>query len=337
MRVNTTKSGTLWLRTGSSPDIGLGHLMRTLAIAESAHRQNLRCCFVIDNNTDVDRIRAVADNVQTVYSVNDDMWTSSISSGDFVVFDGYEYSGDNFRHANDAEAVVACFDDFGISFPAGVLVIDISEAGGEGPVDKDHQNSRHSNRLVGPHYAPIRSEFFPFRRHREDPIETIVISLGGSDMGTLTQEVTRSILHLKDKYNVVAIINQDKLAGKEADWPTDVEVIYSPPRVGDIFDRADLGICTASTTALEMAFMGIPTLHLQATNNQKAMANMLTKYQISYSLGTNLGDLEQIIYMMNESAIRSSLSRRALETIDGMGAERILKTMVEAHPNVRRA
>jgi spore coat polysaccharide biosynthesis predicted glycosyltransferase SpsG len=109
-------------------------------------------------------------------------------------------------------------------------------------------------------------------------------------------------------------------------------------REGDLapfFDSFDAVVAAAGTTTWELLCLGLPTILVQAVENQARV--VATAVEAGAALfGGNAAALEATLggalQQIRDRAVAASLSRAALQLVDGEGAERIVGTLFSTPP-----
>lgn len=119
------------------------------------------------------------------------------------------------------------------------------------------------------------------------------------------------------------------LAGAATDIagvPSVVEIVQSPPSVAALFDRVDATLTAAGATTWELLTMGIPTALLVLFDNQVGVARSAIELKAAIGVGGD-GDSAAVRAAVDRLAhpgTQVQLHERALATVDGRGAFRVL-------------
>jgi len=307
-------------RVDASIQIGTGHVMRCLTLADELTWQGHRCWFVCrehpGNLSDLitskgyflKKLPAPAHNhsqPQSSRSENYAFWlgldwqedaretVDAITplKPDWLVVDHYGLNAEWESALCKVVGNIMVIDDLAnrphncallLDQNLGRLVLDYDEL-----VPKDCQC------LVGPRYALLRPEFAKIReqslKRRENPeLKRILISLGGVDRANVTGQILESLAAT----SMPTSTELDIIMGASAPYLHEVrkQVDRLPFKatvsvnVKDMAKRmcsADLSIGAAGSTSWERCCMGLPSITVVLAENQHSIAEALAKYGAS--------------------------------------------------------
>jgi len=314
---------TLHIRTDASRRVGLGHLMRCIAVAEAAAEQELGVRFWLAGDGLGGPILQRRLLAFAPVGADDDSWLELVRPGDIVVLDSYAL-GPTHRRQVRARAALGVIDDDG----GGVLDVDVLLYP-DGSDASRYAVPPGALVLAGPAHALVRAELRTRRRQREGNPGTLVVTLGGADPTGAAAPVLRA---LGDRWSglgdVVLLLGP---GGSHVQPPPGVAVVRDPDDVGALFDRAEACITAAGTTTWELCAMGVPTAAVAVVDNQVHVPAALAEAGAGLSLG-HVSELPitfgPALDALVDPAVRARLSRRALATVDGRGAERFVDGLV---------
>ena len=103
----------LWVRAAASPTVGLGHLLRQVALVEQAAGRDLPAVFVVDTLALAEQaLRRFHDLRASTIDASPD-WMADVAADDIVLFDGYQFGPDDHAAARRTGCLVAAVDDRG--------------------------------------------------------------------------------------------------------------------------------------------------------------------------------------------------------------------------------
>lgn len=316
----------LWLRADGSTAMGLGHVMRLVALAERACDLGVEPCFVVGGAATARDILIGRGFAAVPVGEEPGGWLADVGRDDLVIFDGYHFGVELFRSAGRRAFRVAVVDDFdGGHFPVDVLL-------NQNPVPSPHYSVNADGVvLVGPRYALVRQEFLPHRRDRStDTPNTLLVTMGGSDVAGLARVAAQHDGWRAYFERMLVVVGP---AGDlpSCALPAGVQIVRAPADVAETFAAADAAISAAGSTTWELLAMGLPTALVQVADNQRHIGPGLVREGAALFLGGR----EDFAYALGEAARdlaeprkRRRLSTNALTLVDGRGADRLLEQLL---------
>lgn len=149
--------------------------------------------------------------------------------------------------------------------------------------------------MLGPQFALLRPEFAEARKNLKDRDGTvcrILIFLGGSDLTDETSKVLAAI-NLLNRRDIVADVvigvnnlNRYKIESTISGMPQ-VSCHYNVSNMAEFMVSADLFIGAAGITTWERCCLGLPSLVMTVADNQVQVMKDMAKYGLLYLIGEN--------------------------------------------------
>ncbi|MCK5428741.1 MAG: UDP-2,4-diacetamido-2,4,6-trideoxy-beta-L-altropyranose hydrolase, partial [Anaerolineales bacterium] len=291
---------TLNIRVDAGPQIGTGHLMRCLALAQGWRDSGGSVTFITtcQNNDLLHRIKDQEFNARILKHQYPDPldWkhTQSMlpdSGNAWIVLDGYHFDEVYQQRIRDAGHPLLVIDDtVHLKHYYADIILNQNLA-----AEKLSYETEPSTRLLlGTKYALLRKEFLACRR-RQTEIPTIgrrlLVSLGGSDSDNHTLKVIHSI-QLVDISDLEAIVvigpsnpHMTELETAIEQSPASIRLIRNANNMPDLMTWADMAISSAGTTTWELLFLGIPSLFLILADNQSPIGKQIQSQKAGKTLG----------------------------------------------------
>ena len=181
--------------------------------------------------------------------------------------------------------------------------------------------------LLGCDYALLRPEFPNLRekalikRKNTKVIKNILISMGGSDITNKTYDILQEV---SDDLNIVVILGgispHNKIIKNYAKSKKNVKVIVDADNISRLMFDADLAIGAGGSTSWERCCLGLPTLLYVLAENQRKIAGNLEQLgavKIVDNLKVNLQNI------LNNFSFWQIMSEKAQTVCDGIGVKRI--------------
>jgi len=236
-----------------------------------------------------------------------------------------------FKEERNAPSIVA-FDS--AQMPPGCVDMIIDANRDE--ADVDEFDGSITVALFGPQYAALAPEFAEVRRRFviRDTFERLVISMGGSDPNFLSFMAYNAAAEIQGPMTDVVMgaaapeVNCRRLEAAIDETRTTVHHNIGHGELADLFSNADGCIVSGGITMFEAATVGLPTIVISQNQRQLRNARRLASNGTVVNAGlfsqTSVGEIASILLDWRSSReARAELSRRASETVDGAGIDRI--------------
>ncbi|WP_084696246.1 UDP-2,4-diacetamido-2,4,6-trideoxy-beta-L-altropyranose hydrolase [Salisaeta longa] len=342
----------LLIRADASPEMGTGHVMRCLALAQEWMAQGGQVAFC-GNVTPALQKRLQAEGIQGTScavppgSLRDAEHTARLAreaNASWVVIDGYHFDGDYQAEIRDQGFRVLALDDYGhASHYAADLVLNQN-------IDADASlyadRADHTTLLLGPQFALLRKEFWPWRgTHREPtlPPRRILVTLGGGDPDNVTTDVIRALDAIEHSVplEVTVVVggsnpHRDAIARAIAHADQPMTLREDVSNMAALMAQHDMAVSAGGSTCWELAFMGLPSVIVILAENQRGIAEGLDEAGASVNLGWHAEvtphDLEAAFHalLLNDNK-RLQMAQSAQYLVDGKGVQRVIDTIRAAH------
>jgi UDP-2,4-diacetamido-2,4,6-trideoxy-beta-L-altropyranose hydrolase len=308
------------LRADASSTIGIGHVMRSLAILEELRTRNVKLVFIgkIQDSDWLDTKISGFGFDEILSNEND--FTPSVKS-DILVLDSYTISVDNpFITNPDWKKVVILCDELTPSYLGDLYIHPGLEANW----------FRLTNRkiLFGNNFIPLRKTIKKNKIHNSSL--RIVIVGGGTNPSNFVENVASILSQSSADFEAICFTPTElkvTLDSRFTRLSTGVDLdVYA--------NSANLAFTTASTTGLEFIAREIACGVGCAVDNQKQYYDVFTKNEVGYPIGTiknstwNL-DKVAILSLLNSQDLRNRLVERCRDFIDLEGSTRIVDEILE--------
>ena len=347
-------NGVLLVRVDSGINIGSGHVMRCLALAQAWQDDAGDVVFVLATESPNAEARLTAEGFEVVYinakpgSAEDARLTTKLAhkyGASWVVVDGYHFGGDYQKIIKEAGLNLLFIDDYGHAdyYPADIVLNQNIHA------DEDLYRNRasYTKLLLGTRYVLLRREFLRwqgYKREMPDIARNMLVTMGGGDPQNVTLKVLQALKNIDiDGFEAVCVVGGgNPHYGALKDF---VETANLPFRIErDVKDMsqlmawADVAITAGGTTCWELAFMGVPFVIVVLAENQRSAAEYLDNLGYAVNLGwycdISLSGLSEVIMdLLLDKKRRIDMSWLGQVSIDGSGAKRIVNLLTKSMVN----
>lgn len=198
--------------------------------------------------------------------------------------------------------------------------------------------SHHTQTMIGPAYALLRPEFGQWREHslqrRAQPhLKNLLITMGGVDQANATGQVLDALASCELPTDLCIIV----VMGPTAPWlmqvqaqattmPRPTQVLAGVSNIAQLMAESDLCIGAAGSTSWERCCVGLPTIQLVQAANQKEAALALTEMSAALSMSstTNFATELKAIFDRIDLQCMKDLSKRAASICDGRGSKAVI-------------
>lgn len=356
---------TVIFRVDSSIEMGAGHVMRCLTLAEELSQRGYECTF-ISRQQPGSLIKLVKQRGYSVYELPE----CEESRDDHLAHSRWLKGGQekDFQESlvviEKTEADWLVIDHYGVDkvweqkardYVKNILVIDDL-------ADREHdcdilldQNLGQTSEvyqallpkscivLAGSHYTLLRSEFLDYRersleyRRKKKQIDRLLITMGGVDKDNYTEKALTALelSHVPDNSEVLVVL------GNGAPWLTNIKkqakasrlkvgVANNIQNMAERMANTDLAIGAAGSTSWERSCLGVPSIMCVIADNQRVVANALSSEGAAIlATGADVTQsIQQQVDQLLQNAYRlTELSKAAAKVVDGKGTNRVAQAM----------
>jgi len=201
--------------------------------------------------------------------------------------------------------------------------------------------------FVGPRYALLNSEFLAHRAEmpqRDGTIRRIFIAFGGTDQANNTEKALKAVLGLgmnRQNVHVDVVIGASNpyysVIHDQYKNEANVKIYYQTSRIAELMAKADLAIGAGGTMMWERCFLGLPTLVIVLSDNQKSSTEAVNKFGAIVNLGldeyVSVRDIrESLTILLNNPEQVKKISQRSYELFDNenrLGTEILCDAIME--------
>ena len=318
----------LWIRVDASHRIGLGHLMRSMAIAESGRLRGLEVNYVVGG--DADLVVPLLSRRGLPYrpaGAGTLEWIESVTAEDVVLFDGYHFDPDDYALVGGRGALTVAVDDRG----RGRLPVDVVVDPDHDSKDVSYEISPRTSLLTGSTYALVRREFLGRRRPRSSTGRRLVVCLGGTDAFDHASDLLFALREREEFPEVEFVVGPGAHPVSIPAGLPGVTVTTDPPDMATVFDSADAALTASGNTAWEVLTMGLPSAFFALTPEQSHVCRVISASRAGIVVPPAHRDpagLRAGLAVLARAESSRQLSEAALRLADGRGADRVIDVIV---------
>ena len=338
----------LLVRADASSEIGIGHVMRCLALAQAWGDREGEVTFACRELPEslLPRLYRERIDVTTVEaergSVEDACRTAGLAAAlasSAVVLDGYSFGAAYQQVVRSTGSCLVVVDDYGqIGSYEADIILDQNLGSEPGPYEGRDPNSL---LLLGADYALLRRDVVQSRRPRDfrATADKVLVTCGGADPAGLTSRLLESLGRLKETLLDIRVVLGPATGGVPGNLPNGiphrVEVLQAQESLAPLMSWADLAVAAAGSTVWELAYLGLPSLLISVAPNQRPAAAQLQRAGFAVDLGevsdSELGErlLEAVRELIRDAGRRSAMSGAGERVVDGRGAARLTEAIFQ--------
>lgn len=345
------------IRADGNAEIGAGHLMRCLTIAEQAG-ERAHVVFWCADEASAALVQERGYEALVLGTNYQDM-VSELPRLEYLVkerggpriilVDSYFVTAAYLRALGVYGSVYLLEDMPGHIWPvAGVINYNAfaqrsgyeaayGQCGGNGSAPDTGQRIK---LFVGASYAPIRSQFTGWDYPVKEQVRELLLTTGGGDGENIAGKILERLEDMECKIHVVSGPYNPHgawLAAYALGHPR-VTVHQRVEEMARLMLQCDLAVTAGGTTIYELCALGVPFVCFSYAENQEALTEFVGGQGIGLYAGKYhleaAGTLEKIGQQARRAAadqeLRRKMSRKARMLVDGHGAARLADVLVEA-------
>lgn len=359
-------------RIDATHQIGTGHFMRCLTLADELNKQGAQLRFVSRNLLGHLRAMLEAKGIERVLLTNtassaqiDDLAHSAWlgvsqahdahdtlqalagQSWDWLVVDHYALDVRWERAVRETATQLMVIDDLADRQHDCDMLLDQNfytdmhtRYLGKVPA--------HCQLLLGPRYALLREEFRTLHEQikpRTGEVKRLLVFFGGIDADNYTGLAIKALADMDIKG-----MHVDVVIGVQHPYREEIKkecavlgfvCHVQTDKMAELMAAADLSIGAGGSTLWERCCLGLPTLAVSIAENQRLLIIDVAEAGLLYA-PTNNTDVASLISrhlvaLLENSALLKLISRADIQTVDGKGVIRAVNAMKITEITIRRA
>jgi spore coat polysaccharide biosynthesis predicted glycosyltransferase SpsG/RimJ/RimL family protein N-acetyltransferase len=314
------------LRVAAGPTSGLGHLQRSLSLAFALVKLGAECRFLVDA-AETEAIRRVEKAGLACEKSRSAGWdeadlreTAAVARDmgrTLVIVDSYA-KGPRYVAGLEREGFFVASMEDQPPYATGSIALTGSSVveGGAG-------------------HALLRPEFWPApSRRREGKVRNVLLSSGGTDIRAFLPELVETLVRAPGDFTVTAVAgpfnaHRARLEAAVASSPR-ARLVSSPDEMLPLLLEADAAVSTAGQTLYELACVGCPTVALAVIANQQAQLEAFGRAGLTLPASGPAEAARLLLELVSDEPRRRALSKAGQAAVDGQGALRVARRVLEA-------
>ncbi|MBI1293858.1 UDP-2,4-diacetamido-2,4,6-trideoxy-beta-L-altropyranose hydrolase [bacterium] len=340
----------LVLRCDASRQIGAGHVVRSLTLAEGWQAAGGAVTLV--GRVEIPWLRAqIAHSAIRFLEIADDITSdqelslladldglnSAVGGCDdlrpWLVLDGYRFDASYHSRLRALGFQLCVIDDMAHlnAYDADVILNQNPNA-----AMLRYNCPARTVLLLGTAYALLRRQFrdLTLSPKQISPVaRRLLVTFGGADTQRQWRKALDALHHIQSPSLTVTLVGapQHLSTAAAADLPAQHTIEFLPNviRMVDLMQQADVALCASGSTTLELAYLGVPMLVTSIADNQLGIMDGLAQSGAALALGwheeiTAVQIAAQLEPLLADSERRRQMSRAGQILVDGLGPERVI-------------
>lgn len=350
----------LYIRTDMNRVIATGHLMRCLSIAEAAAEAGEEVTFIFadgqaeklvhDRGFSAVVLHTAWDHMETEVNVLREMITGkrtehkppkicTAGGTDMMLIDSYMVTPQYLRMVSGF-VKTAYIDDLGAAdYPVHVLICYANYWKKYYDPQRCQHTYRHTKLLAGTKYVPLKKSFRNKKKKEiRQRVENLLLLSGGTDRYGILERLLERLC--QERYRNIDVIcglyyeEYDRVSLRFGQY-SNIRFYQAVQNMEDFMMRADVAVSAGGTALYELCACGTPAVSYSFADNQ--LDNVL-QFQndglIDYAGDVRDGDIfERAAALVkeydNSYALRKERSEKMQRLVDGNGAVRIVRELIE--------
>jgi UDP-2,4-diacetamido-2,4,6-trideoxy-beta-L-altropyranose hydrolase len=341
----SSKENTLIIRADASASMGIGHVMRCIALGQAWMDSGGKVIFLSTLDSDVLKRRITGEGFGFV-ALDDDQPGSDTdlaalltlggnAGARWIVVDGYHFDLRYQMALRQGGFKLLCIDDYN-HLPKYEADILLNQNIGAEALDYDCNSDCLT--MLGLKSVLLRREFrsMSAREDVANPVRHVLILLGGSDPGNVTTKVVEALRALDCSPWVIMILVGPANAHSEeivkACERLPVDVLFNVTDIPELLLRTDFAISAGGSTCWELAAAGVPFATVTVAENQEGIVEGLERRCGVSSLGRpDAGFKGRVLDLFSALAAQTvdldACHSRLLAEVSAAGADRVINEM----------
>ena len=338
----------LFIRADADSQIGIGHVIRCLALSQAWQDRGGRSTFIAARLSPALQAMLEGEGIR-IYLIDarpgsrkDAHETKALVkkfNPSWIVLDGYHFEANYQKTLKDSNCRLLCIDDNGhADFYSADIILNQNLHADERLYAK---KVAHALLLLGPRFCLLRRQF----RDRTSSVRKtasiasrLLVTMGGGDQNNVTLRVVKAIKRIGTaEFTAKIVFGQTNphlysLTRVIGDIDGAFTLLKNVADMAGLMAWADMAISGGGSTCWEMACMGLPAVVLTTFVNQQQNTERLSKLGVIKALGwhqdcEDANIVNSIELLATDPIQRNNMSQKAEQLVDGHGVIRTIQSM----------
>ncbi len=348
-------------RVDASLQIGLGHVMRCLTMAQVLKENKVEVRFICRKHEGnlIDKIRSSGFNVYELKMSDEDKFDNKLAHSHWLGSTQQQDASDCIDILKSEKSSWLVVDHYAIDeqwqkrlkpYYKKLMVIDdladrkhqcdilLDQTFGRQKEDYLPLTPKGCELLLGSKYALLRPEFAKWRaysleRRIKPEFKHLLINMGGVDIDNVTEDILDElkVCHLPNDTNISILLGSlsphlESIKSKVISLPYKTEIQVDVENMAENMANADIAIGASGATTWERCCLGLPTIQIVIAENQ----NNISKYLAKNNAIKLLQDRKELGGIINDvNDWMKNVSDIAQQISDGLGSLRVVSEVMD--------
>jgi UDP-2,4-diacetamido-2,4,6-trideoxy-beta-L-altropyranose hydrolase/UDP-4-amino-4,6-dideoxy-N-acetyl-beta-L-altrosamine N-acetyltransferase len=349
----------IFFRVDASINIGTGHVMRCLTLAQVLKESGAKVefiCYQYEGNL-IDKIRLNGFNVYELEILGDRRVSGKLAHSSWLGVTQQQDADDCIDILKVEKTNWLIVDHYALDeewqiklkpYCEKLMVIDdLADRKHQCDILLDQTFGRQQKEylaltpkgcelLLGSQYALLRPEFdkwreYSIKRRSKPKFKQLLINMGGVDVDNMTGKILKELQNciLPRDVNVVIVMgvatpHLESVRIEAGVLPYKTKIKVNVDNMAEIMANSDIAIGAAGSTTWERCCLGLPTIQISIAENQIFLAKMLA-HQNAVQLVTEIKEIGPLLE--NSDEWMKIISVTASQICDGIGAYKTFNRM----------
>ncbi len=330
-------------RVDAYADIGTGHFMRCLSLADAYKERGQGQVFFITHCSSCQLIKKMEERTFGFYLLNSPSSASESlnvvksvvdkAKEPWVLLDGMQFDDKYQLSIIDTGCELLVIDDMAAlnHYYAHIVLNQNLHASG-----LRYNCEPFTELLIGTDYVLLRREFrrWPIIiKEIRKKAQNILVSLGGADVQNYSAKVLLALGGIKEVEIILVVgASNPNIEYLQKIAARNVKVVHNVQNMSELMAWADVAIASGGTTVWELAFMGVPAVIGRIAPIEDYLICGLNKIGLYADIGwygtVDLNKLKEVVLsLLADMGLRVKMSKQARQLVKGNGAELVLNAM----------
>lgn len=309
-----------------SDKIGMGHIIRTMAIAEMLKLNSVEVEYICTSSSESSLKFVSNKNYNVLHELPSEKRYS------FIIVDSYDIkSAEELLNFYKIAEKVIYIDDLNklCAYDIDILI--------NYSVDAETLNYRgKAIKLLGSKYTPLRRQFSDIVYKEPDKeAQNVLITMGAADEFNYTEYILKKLLQYYPTLNyrvVLGMTNKHKEKIKNMFICSNVEFYMNVENMASLMQNSDIAISAGGSTIYELCTCSIPTIAVITACNQKQFIEAMNEeIALEYMDFTKVAQneiIDKFNKLYKDYDCRKKLAFAMNSLIDGKGTDRIVEVIM---------